>query len=211
MDELAPWEQIQADAPIRLKPPEGKSLAELPPDGSLGEVGAVALLSAFFSTKSRPSSFLNRKNKVTALGPGSRRSRVLWLKDGVVVEEEVLWDGAFAILIAASAEGLKTDISGYQLAKDELYFSRKDEVVGAISGEILNSLNANSLANNQVVAVEIVMNCVFGVVGLLFVIPGLLFFADLMYGDSAARKLSQECEESFRVEFTRFLEHLQAQ
>ena len=214
MEELAPWEQIQADAPIRLKPPEGNPLAELPPDGSLGEVGAVALLSAFFSFKSRPSSFMNNKNKVSALGPGSRRSRVLWLKDGVVVEEEVLWDGTFAILVAASAEGLKTDISGYQLAKDELYYSRKDEVVGAISREILNFLDANSLSNDQVVAVdtmEIVLNCVFGVIGLVFVIPGLLFFADLAYGDSAARKLSKECEEGFRDEFARFLEHLQAQ
>ena len=214
MEELAPWEEIRRDAPIELKPPRGNSLAHIPPHGDLGEVGAVALLSAFFSTKTRSASFLSNKNKILALGPGNRRSRLVWLKDGVVVEQEFLWEGAFAVLIAASAEGLKTDISGYQLVKDDLYLSRKDEVVGSITREILSFLNANSLSNKQVVAVDtidVVMNTIFGVVGLVFVIPGLLFFADLAYGSSAARKLSKECEEGFRDEFARFLRELQDQ
>ncbi|MCA9781569.1 MAG: hypothetical protein KC800_32850 [Candidatus Eremiobacteraeota bacterium] len=212
--ELAPWEHLKRDAPIGLNPTPGNGLAHIPPDGDLGDVGAVALLSVFFSTRSRPSSFLNSKNKVSALGPGNRHSRLLWLQDGVVVDQEFLWEGAFAVLIAASAEGLKTDISGYQLVKDELYLSRKNKVVETISGEILSFLSANSLSNNQIVAVdtiEVVMNSIFGVIGLIFVIPGVLFLADLAYGNSAARKLSTECEVAFRDEFAVFLEDLKSQ
>lgn len=75
-------------------------------------VGAVVVLAAFMKSVSMRTSFTSKTSSIRYV-PDRKASIIAWIKDGVVVETEELFSQTMGAFIAASAEDLKTDISGF--------------------------------------------------------------------------------------------------
>jgi hypothetical protein len=73
------------------------------------------------------------------LGDSYRRGNFNWVRDGVVVQSSSLdiRTKTMGLHIMANAEGLKTDLTGFQLVQDEVYFNRKAEIFTALGDQIL--------------------------------------------------------------------------
>jgi hypothetical protein len=79
-------------------------------------------------------------------GKTRRRSHLLWLNDGVVVQEESLNSLPTELLqmtVLANASGLATDLTGFALLDNEEYRARREEVLRA-AGDGLLDLKVNS-------------------------------------------------------------------
>lgn len=209
LPELSSWERVDEDNPIAVYPHAQLRSAPQPK----GDATAVVLVSAFLNQVRRKDSFMSDKSWTEAWSPRHGPSQLLWVRDGVTVDKEDLSTGAFGLLIVASAEGLKTDLSGYQVVHDEAYTERRRRVLSGAANEVLGVLNSKSLQNRQEVklsAIDIVLRGVGGLIGMVVVIPGLLFWADLAYGYSKVGELNEECKAAFRREFDTFLERLES-
>ena len=75
-------------------------------------MGAVVVLAAFMKSVSMRTSFTSKTSSIRYV-PDRKASIIAWIKDGVVVETEELFSQTMGAFIAASAEDLKTDISGF--------------------------------------------------------------------------------------------------
>jgi hypothetical protein len=78
-------------------------------------------------------------------GETRRRSRLLWLNDGVVVQEEPLSALSTEILqltVLANASGLSTDLTGFSLVHNDQFRKRRDEILRA-AGHALSQLQAD--------------------------------------------------------------------
>lgn len=77
--------------------------------------------------------FLMTFRSENAAAESYRRSRLLWLLDGVIVdEEEIGARDALELRVYANAAGLKTDLTGFRLVETEEYRRRRAEILKAM-------------------------------------------------------------------------------
>ncbi len=102
-------------------------------------VSALACLSVV--QKSEKSSF---RTATPELAPGATVSRLLWVQDGVVVGSHSLRiPGNLELTLLLSAAGLKTDLTGLDLIKNQELLARRQIVVKQV-GETLRELAEQS-------------------------------------------------------------------
>lgn len=179
------------------------------------EVGGVALLSTFLQTISCDDSFFIKKSETLTNAPARSLSQLLWVKDGVVVGIEEMDTGSlgFGMLVLGSAEGLKTDVSGYDMVRDEAYDERRRRLMAKAAKAVLNAVNTASLHAYEEAHLSIadaVVRGVGGVIGLfLGVVPGIVLLADLAYGYSKVDDLNEKAKSSFARSYEEFSTRLE--
>lgn len=217
--QIETWEKPQTDSPIAIVSSSDPAIGT-PMDIQQSfqafeqeSVGVVVVLKAFLRRDSTRDSFLHKRSETSAWKPGSGTSYLLWVLDGVVVEEEKLHSGAFGLLVLASAERLKTDLSGYRLVRAQQFAQRRASVLSAASAAVLETLESQYLTHAQdlnLSAFDLLFRAVCAAAGMFFVIPGLLFLVDLAYGVSQVRDLEKGCREAFEKEFLLLEDQLKA-
>ncbi len=211
------WEVAPADAPVAVRVNSESSAAPVDqtvsngPALQFGQVGVVVVLRAFLARESTKDSFMQKNSKTSAWMPGQGMSILLWVRNGVVVQEEELPSGTFGFLILASAEGLKTDLSGYNLVRNSQFLDRRNCVISATKGTLLKTLESSDFKHIEDVKLG-VFDFLFRIlctgVGMGLIVPGLVFLADLAYGVLMTKALGKESAKAFEQEFSSFLESL---
>jgi hypothetical protein len=139
--------------PERLKAQEGPTMALLgAPERPLEEsfYGTVSLLLAYFGEEKVKRGFFTSRTEQKRLLPQRRSSYLLWVLDGVVIEEEVLkLKTPVGFVLAVSAAGLRTDLSGFGLIRDEAMLQRRE----AAFRELLEQLQR--VAHDPAVRVDV--------------------------------------------------------
>ena len=211
------WEKPSSELPITIvgrgeaRPDASSVLRELQAMED-SPAGMVVVLTAFLKRVQTNDSFFQSKSKTWAWQPGEGRSKLLWLQDGVVIEEEDLHSGGFGLLVMVSSEGLKSDISGYKLVRNKEFEARRRHALKLASELVYDSLSSKYFEHSQEVTMgsfELMFRAIWGVAGLFLVIPGVLCFLDLAYGVSKIGKLREECEKAFEEEFNSLSEQLE--
>ncbi|MBS2036276.1 hypothetical protein JST97_14895 [bacterium] len=145
-------------------------------------------------------------------------SSLFWVRDGVVVDRDHLGLGTGSISCAlfASAEGLRSDLSGFQLARDDAYRQRTAEVIATFAPFLeqadvsLEALIATQQLNGRL-ACGLMM---VGSLAMLFTVPVFGLFlvggaaAAFAQAGSAARELDgalRQSLERLRLEVRRTL------
>lgn len=211
------WEKPSTDDPVKVisknsRASSGASSMSLA-DIENAEVGLIAILTMAIKKTSTKDSFLFEKSSSSAWEPGQGQSRLFWVQDGVVLQEENLHFGSVGLVLVAGAQGLKTDISGYHLIRNEQYELRRKAVLKAAAKSMLEVVEKNSFDHTQSVTMDpfsLSLRAVGGTLGLFLIVPGVLFFADIAYGHYRVTELESKCQAAFRKEFQEFGTRLNA-
>lgn len=134
--------------------------------------------------------------------PQARSSYLLWVLDGVVIEEEELPLGtAVGFAVALSAKGLRTDLSGFALVQDRLRSARRRAALEALH-EQLDELCAQPCLQVDVERqgqFYLKVRAVSAIVSLLIVPPlGLLLGADAHKVYRQEAELESEMEDTYQ-------------
>lgn len=91
------------------------------------------ILRSYGGRTSFAAAFLMTFRTENAPAESYRRSRLLWLLDGVIVdEEEIGARDALELRLYANAAGLKTDLTGFRLVETDEYRQRRSEILKAM-------------------------------------------------------------------------------
>ena len=70
--------------------------------------------------------------------PQSRSSYLLWVQDGAVIsEEELPLSTSIGFGLAVSAEGLRTDLSGFGLVQDQAFSERRETALERLHDQLI--------------------------------------------------------------------------
>lgn len=155
---------------------------------------AAAIVSVFVEKK-------KLRNDTIYYAPGRRRSEVIWVCDGVVVDREALrLEAGAGVAVIVSAEGLDTDLSGLLPRESDLKERLRELALRAVLPHLQQF--AEGLGPGGVrVGYEYWGAVVKGILGgaLTFVIPfiGLAMLTSAVYDYSSANRRSEELDRSF--------------
>lgn len=100
--------------------------------------GAVVILAAFLKEARIARGYFNDQREHKRRLPHSRSSYLLWVQDGVVIsEEELPLANSIGFGMAISAEGLRTDLSGFGLVEDQALAERRAAALESLHGRLV--------------------------------------------------------------------------
>ena len=179
------WSEASSDVPqVELT---GVSRAR----GSSQVHGVVVLLTAFLERRELARGISAMRVKRVRHVPQNRSSHLLWVLDGVVIcEEELRLDTPVGFLMVVSADGLRTDLSGFGVIQDEAHSRRRSEALiemlarlGEVCGDFTRfdvSRQGMSSKKGQMISAA---------VGVLFCLP-----LGIMLGFNTHKTLGQDAE-----------------
>jgi hypothetical protein len=100
--------------------------------------GAVAILAAFLEEARVARGYLNSQREYMRRLPQSRSSYLLWVQDGAVIsEEELPLSTSIGFGLVVSAQGLRTDLSGFGLVQDQAASERRETALERLHEQLV--------------------------------------------------------------------------
>ena len=100
--------------------------------------GAVAILAAYLAEARVARGYFNNQRDHKRRLPQSRSSYLLWVQDGAVIsEEELPLSTSIGFGLAVSAEGLRTDLSGFGLVQDQAFSERRETALERLHDQLI--------------------------------------------------------------------------